>query len=33
MTSFKSHYPTINGPGVPLQGVTRMYAVMENRAE
>ena len=33
MTSHKSHYTSINGPGVPLQGVTRMYAVMENRAE
>jgi glyoxylase-like metal-dependent hydrolase (beta-lactamase superfamily II) len=33
MTSHQSHYTSINGPGVPLQGVTRMYAVMENRAE
>jgi cyclase len=33
MTSHKSHYATINGPGVPLPGVTRMDAVMENRAD
>ncbi len=33
MTSHKVHYASINGPGVPLVAVTRMYAVMENRAE
>jgi cyclase len=33
MTSHKAHYASINGPGVPLVAVTRMYAVMENRAE
>ena len=33
MTSHKPHYPSINGPGVPLVAVTRMYAVMENRAD
>jgi glyoxylase-like metal-dependent hydrolase (beta-lactamase superfamily II) len=33
MTAHKAHYTSINGPGVPVAGVTRMYAVMENRAE
>jgi glyoxylase-like metal-dependent hydrolase (beta-lactamase superfamily II) len=33
MTSHKAHYASINGPGVPLVAVTRMYAVMEHRAE
>jgi glyoxylase-like metal-dependent hydrolase (beta-lactamase superfamily II) len=33
MTSHRTHYPGITGPGVALAGVTRMYAVMEGRAE
>ena len=33
MTAHKTHYQSINGSGVPLVAVTRMYAVMENRAE
>ena len=33
MTSHKAHYSSINGPGVPLAGVVRMYEVLENRAE
>ena len=33
MTSHKAHYSSINGPGVPVAGVMRMYAVLENRAE
>jgi glyoxylase-like metal-dependent hydrolase (beta-lactamase superfamily II) len=33
MTAHKSHYPGINGPGVPLVAVTRIYAVIEGRAD
>jgi glyoxylase-like metal-dependent hydrolase (beta-lactamase superfamily II) len=33
MTAHKSHYPNINGPGVPAAGIARIYAVLENRAE
>jgi len=33
MTAHKSHYAAINGPGVPVAGVTRIYAVLEGRAE
>lgn len=33
MSAHKAHYPAINGPGVPLVAVTRMYAVMEGRAD
>lgn len=33
MTGHKIHYASINGPGVPLVAVARMYAVMENRAD
>jgi glyoxylase-like metal-dependent hydrolase (beta-lactamase superfamily II) len=33
MSAHKAHYTGINGPGVPLAGVTRIYAVLENRAE
>jgi cyclase len=33
MTSHKVHYAGINGPGVPPVAVSRMYAVMEGRAE
>lgn len=33
MTSHRAEYSSISGPGVPLVAVTRMYAVMENRAE
>jgi len=32
MTSHKAHYPSITGPGVPLAGVTRVYEVIEHRA-
>jgi glyoxylase-like metal-dependent hydrolase (beta-lactamase superfamily II) len=33
MTAHKPHYASINAPGVPLVAVTRMYAVMEGRAD
>jgi cyclase len=33
MTSHKSHYASINGPGVPAAGVSRVYAGIEHRAE
>jgi glyoxylase-like metal-dependent hydrolase (beta-lactamase superfamily II) len=33
MTAHRPHYSSISGPGVPLVAVTRMYAVMEGRAE
>jgi len=33
MTGHKVHYASIAAPGVPLAGVTRMYAVMEGKAE
>jgi glyoxylase-like metal-dependent hydrolase (beta-lactamase superfamily II) len=33
MTAHKAHYASIAGPGVPVVAVTRMYAVMENRAD
>ncbi len=33
MTAHKAHYTSITAPGVPLAGVVRMYAVLENRAE
>ena len=33
MTAHKTHYPTINGPGVNLPAVSRMFEVMEGRAE
>ena len=33
MTAHKNHYPTIAGPGVPPIAVTRMYEVMERRAD
>ena len=33
MTAHKAHYPTITGAGVNPTAVTRMYEVMENRAD
>lgn len=33
MTAHKAHYPTLNGPGVNLPAVSRMYEVMEHRAD
>jgi len=33
MSAHKAHYTSIAGPGVPAAGVTRIYAVLENRAE
>lgn len=33
MTSHRAHYTSINGPGVPPAGVSRIYAVLEGRAE
>jgi glyoxylase-like metal-dependent hydrolase (beta-lactamase superfamily II) len=33
MTAHKAHYPTINGPGLNLPAVSRMYDVMEQRAD
>ena len=33
MTAHKAHYPTINGPGVNLPAVSRMYEVMDGRAD
>ena len=33
MTAHKGHYPAINGPGVNLPAVSRMYDVMEHRAD
>jgi hypothetical protein len=33
MTAHKAHYTGITGPGVPVAAVTRIYAVIENRAE
>ncbi|HEV3061581.1 MAG TPA: MBL fold metallo-hydrolase [Vicinamibacterales bacterium] len=33
MAAHKPHYPGINGPGVPLAAVSRIYAVMDGRAE
>jgi hypothetical protein len=33
MTAHKAHYTSINGPGVPLVAVTRIYSVIEGRAE
>jgi glyoxylase-like metal-dependent hydrolase (beta-lactamase superfamily II) len=33
MTVHKSHYPAITAPGVNLPAVTRMYEVMEGRAD
>jgi glyoxylase-like metal-dependent hydrolase (beta-lactamase superfamily II) len=33
MTAHKVHYTSISGPGVPLVAVTRMYAVMDRRAD
>jgi hypothetical protein len=33
MTAHKGHYPTINGPGVNPPAVSRMYEVMDGRAD
>jgi hypothetical protein len=33
MTAHTAHYLTINGPGVNLPAVSRMYDVMEHRAD
>jgi glyoxylase-like metal-dependent hydrolase (beta-lactamase superfamily II) len=33
MTAHKAHYPAITGPGVNLPAVSRMYEVMEGRAD
>lgn len=33
MTAHRSHYPAIQGPGVNLPAVSRLYDVMEGRAE
>ena len=33
MTAHRPHYQSINGPGVPVVGVERMYAVMDGKAE
>jgi len=33
MTSHAPHYPAIQGPGIPVPMVSRMYEVMEGRAE
>ncbi len=33
MTAHKAHYTSIAGPGVPPAGVTRIYAVLDGRAE
>jgi len=33
MTAHRGHYTSINGPGVPVAGVTRIYAVLEGKAE
>jgi glyoxylase-like metal-dependent hydrolase (beta-lactamase superfamily II) len=33
MSAHKLHYPSITGPGVPLAGVTRVYEVIEHRAD
>jgi cyclase len=33
MTAHKAHYPTISGPGVNPVAVTRMYEVIERRAD
>ena len=33
MSAHKGHYASITSPGVPLVAMTRMYAVMEGRAE
>jgi cyclase len=33
MTAHKPHYPAINGPGVNVPAVARMYEVMEHRAD
>jgi glyoxylase-like metal-dependent hydrolase (beta-lactamase superfamily II) len=33
MTTHKSHYPAINGPGVNPGAVARMYEVIERRAD
>lgn len=33
MTAHKAHYPTIPGPGISASTVSRLYEVMEHRAE
>jgi cyclase len=33
MTTHKAHYPTITGPGVNIPAVSRLYEVIERRAE
>jgi cyclase len=33
MTAHKAHYPTINGPGVNVPAVSRMFEVMDGRAD
>jgi cyclase len=33
MTAHRAHYTSINGPGVPVAGVTRIYAVLEGKAD
>ena len=33
MTAHNAHYPAIQAPGIPLPMISRMYEVMEGRAE
>ena len=33
LTSHRTHYPTINGPGVNAAAMQRIYDVIEKRAE